>query len=51
MINFEDPRFPKLDSHFLQKIYEVYLEATNPTSPVYLFLDEIQEVDQWKKWE
>jgi len=50
MINFEDPRFPRLDVTLLQKIYEVYLEFLAPKGTPYIFLDEVQEVDGWEKW-
>lgn len=50
MINFEDPRFGKLNANFLQRIYEVYLEFINPKEKSFLFLDEIQEVEGWEKW-
>ena len=50
MINFEDPRWPKLDTKILQSIYETYLEDLNPKSRPYIFLDEIQEVKDWEKW-
>lgn len=49
-INFEDPRFYKLDSHLLQEIFETYLENLNPSGKTYIFLDEIQEVLNWEKW-
>ncbi|MFH1653953.1 MAG: ATP-binding protein [Pseudomonadota bacterium] len=50
MINFEDPRFGKLDTKLMQEIFEVYLEFLNPKSKPYIFLDEVQEVDEWEKW-
>ena len=49
-INFEDPRFHKLDTELLQKIYETYLESLNPKGSIYIFLDEIQEIPEWEKW-
>lgn len=49
-INFEDPRFHKLDTDLLQKIYETYLESLNPKGSIYIFLDEIQEIPEWEKW-
>ncbi|MBI1869937.1 MAG: ATP-binding protein [Chlamydiae bacterium] len=49
-INFEDPRWPKFDAKFLQKIYETYLEFLAPSGKPTLFLDEIQEVQDWEKW-
>jgi len=50
IINFEDPRFSKLDVSLLQKIYETYLEFLSPKDTPYVFLDEVQEVDKWQKW-
>jgi len=50
VINFEDPRLPKLDVSMLKKIYEIYLEFLSPKGKPYIFLDEIQEVDGWEKW-
>lgn len=50
LINFEDPRFGRLDVELLQKIYETYLEFQRPAEKPYIFLDEIQEVDGWEKW-
>ncbi len=50
IINFEDPRFTNLNAQLLQRIYEVYLEFLNPENIPYVFLDEVQEVDNWEKW-
>lgn len=50
IINLEDPRLPELDSSVLQEIYETYLEFLRPKGKLYLFLDEIQEVEKWEKW-
>jgi len=50
MINFEDPRFTELNPQMLEKIYNTYLEYLSPKSKVYLFLDEIQAVQNWEKW-
>ena len=49
-INFEDPRFTQIDSLLLQKIFETYLEFLNPNEIPYIFLDEVQEVNEWEKW-
>lgn len=49
-VNFEDPRFVERDTETLQKIYEVYLEFLNPQEKPCLFLDEIQEVEDWERW-
>lgn len=50
LVNFEDPRFSPLDAGLLQGIFETYLEYMRPAGKPYIFLDEIQEVDQWEKW-
>lgn len=50
IINFEDPRFPKLDTEFLGRIYETYLEFVKPNGKPFVFLDEAQEVENWEKW-
>lgn len=50
LLNFEDPRFSQLDTGLLQEIFETYLEYVRPAGKPYIFLDEIQEVDQWEKW-
>ncbi len=50
IINLEDPRFPKLTANLLHKIYELYLEELKPKGKPYIFLDEIQEVENWEKW-
>jgi len=50
LINFEDPRLPRLDAATLQKIYEIYLEFLSPKGKPYVFLDEVQEVEGWEKW-
>ena len=49
-INFEDPRFGRLDAALAQKVYETYLEYKRPSDKPYIFLDEIQEVAEWEKW-
>lgn len=50
IVNFEDPRFTELNTKTLQGIYEGYLEFLNPKEKPYVFLDEIQEVEDWEKW-
>ncbi|MEK7065083.1 MAG: ATP-binding protein [Patescibacteria group bacterium] len=49
-VNFEDPRLSPLDAGLLQEIFETYIEYMRPAGKPYIFLDEIQEVDQWEKW-
>jgi len=50
IVNLEDPRFTELTTETLQRIYEVYLEFLNPKEKPYVFLDEVQEVENWEKW-
>lgn len=45
-LNLEDPVFKDASVYFL---YEKYLELMNPSGKVYLFLDEIQEIEGWQK--
>lgn len=50
-INFEDPRFGnELNSDLLEQIFEVYQEFVTPGSKPHIFLDEVQNVEQWEKW-
>lgn len=49
-VNFEDPRWLKLDAFLLDEIIETYNEFVRPDSKPYIFLDEIQEVNGWEKW-
>jgi len=50
IVNFEDPRFVKLDGGTLEDIYQFYAKHFNVTGAPYIFLDEIQEVKGWEKW-
>lgn len=50
LVNFEDPRFSRLNAELLQEIVDTYIEFMRPDGAPYLFLDEIQEVEGWEKW-
>lgn len=50
LVNFEDPRLSTLDVGLLQEIFETYTEYMRPAGKPYIFLDEIQEIDQWERW-
>lgn len=50
IVNFEDPRFAELNTELLQEIYETYLEFLGPKGKSFIFLDEVQEVEEWEKW-
>lgn len=49
-VNFEDPRFAPLDTKLLAQVYDIYKGFLSPTDTPVIFLDEIQEVDEWEKW-
>lgn len=45
-LNLEDPAFKGLT---IQALYEKYLELMVPEGALYLFLDEVQEVNEWQR--
>jgi len=50
-VNLEDPRFINhLSIELFELIKETYLEYLNPKSKPYIFLDEIQTIENWEKW-
>jgi len=50
-INFEDPIFEaKATLPFLQEIFNSFLIHFNPKGQLYLFLDEIQLVENWERF-
>lgn len=50
IINFEDKRFSEVNLKLLDQIYETYLEILKPRKKPYLFLDEINKVQEWERW-
>ncbi len=46
-VNLEDPSFEEIN---LEEIYEAYQELMLPGKIRYLFLDEIQNKENWEKW-
>lgn len=51
-INFEDERLRGIDARQLDDIIQIYYELSNYSSShqVYLFFDELQNVDGWSQW-
>ena len=50
-VNFEDPRFnADMNTDLLEQIFEVYKEFVNHETKPHIFLDEVQQVQQWEKW-
>ena len=45
-LNLEDPAFKDAS---IYNLYEKYLEFMNPSGKVYIFLDEVQEIEGWQK--
>jgi len=48
--NFEDSRFTDLNADLLEQIFEVYKQYRQPKGDIYVFLDEVQQVERWEKW-
>jgi len=44
--NLEDPAFKNIS---IFSLYEQYLELMNPSGKIYMFFDEIQEINEWQK--
>jgi uncharacterized protein len=49
-INFEDNRLDGITSSDLSKIVELYKKHNPEAKTMYLFLDEIQNIDGWEKF-
>ena len=50
-VNFEDDRLTdNLDLKGLRRIYELFISKAELEKPIYLFLDEIQNIDGWEKF-
>jgi len=50
-INLEDFRFGvNRDTDFLENIYQEYIKLNKPVGKVYLFLDEIQTINNFERW-
>lgn len=51
-VNFESERLRNLDANDLETMMKVFYEIDSPdqSKPVYLFLDEIQNVKDWGRW-
>jgi uncharacterized protein len=49
IVNFEDPRLPKMDSKGFFEIFDLYLEYLEPQGTPLLLLDEVQEVTDWER--
>ena len=50
-VNLEDPRFINhLSLELFELIKESYLEYMNPKGKPYIFLDEVQNIQNWEKW-
>ncbi|MDG6930196.1 MAG: ATP-binding protein [Nitrososphaerota archaeon] len=49
-INFESERLRNLDANDLESALKVFYELNNPSEPIYIFLDEIQNVKDWERW-
>ncbi|MCD6570733.1 MAG: ATP-binding protein [Deltaproteobacteria bacterium] len=49
-LNFEDERFLPFTFQDFEPLYETFIELEKPQGRIYLFLDEIQNINGWEKW-
>jgi predicted AAA+ superfamily ATPase len=49
-VNLEDPRFINYDTKLLENIYDTYTSMIMPQAKPYIFLDEVQVVENFEKW-
>ena len=50
-VNLEDPRFAtSLSLDLLEEIKQAYIYYMNPKEKPYIFLDEVQNIDNFEKW-
>lgn len=51
-LNFEDERLSGFKKEHFSQVLEAYYELDSPNTnqPIFLFLDEIQNVKYWEKW-
>ncbi|HJH32617.1 MAG TPA: ATP-binding protein [Methanosarcinaceae archaeon] len=47
--NLDEP-FEDKSIRILDRIFENYIEINNPAGRKYIFLDEIQNIENWEKW-
>ncbi len=50
IVNFEDERFLKRDLELLIDVYNTYLEKVMPETRPFIFLDEVQNVQEWERF-
>lgn len=49
-INFEDERLIDFNVNDFDALLETFFEVNHPEDRIYLFFDEIQEINHWEKW-
>ena len=49
-VNFEDERFINFTVADFDSLYRSFLEIENPKGKLYLFFDEIQNINGWERW-
>ena len=49
-VNFEDERLISFEVSDFEHLYQAYLQLYVPKGRIYVFLDEIQNVENWEKW-
>jgi len=50
-LNLEFPTYASENSNeILSQVFELYFRIQNPEGKLYIFLDEIQTINEWEKW-
>lgn len=49
-VNFEDERFTDFDVYDFDLLYQTFRELDNPKGKMYLFFDEIQNINGWERF-
>lgn len=50
LVNFEDERLINFSVNDFDSLLEAFFIENSPEGRVFLFFDEVQEVDNWEKW-
>lgn len=51
-VNFDDNSLVPFikDPGFLDELFDIYIEEKNPKGKIYLFFDEVQNLEGWERW-
>lgn len=49
-IDFDDPRLSSFLTEDFQTVFDIWLEERRSDTPLYIFIDEPQNIQGWEKW-